>query len=132
VAGDLTDDVEQRARHLCAGWGCGTPAVGRTPAHDALAERVATMQGLTKPPTGCPFAPLYHSAPPLVIRASRALARMEQGADLRSALNGRVTAVDMPALDLIRRGQNARQASDDAVRAKEEKARKLAQEAAKP
>lgn len=119
-------------RHLRAQWGCGGPCVGRTPQHDALARHVATMQGRTKPPVGCPLAPLYHDAPPLVIRASRALARMEQGADLRAALNGRVTAVDMPALDLIRRGQNARQASDDAVRAKEEKARKLAQEAAKP
>ena len=90
------------------------------------------MQGLAAPPTGCPFAPIYHSAPPLVIRATRALARMEQGADLRSALNGRVTAVDMPALDLVRRGQHARAASDDAVREKERKAREVMQEAAKP
>lgn len=67
-----------------------------------------------------------------MLRASRGLARMEQGLDEASAFPGGVTHADATALDVLRRGQNARQASDDAHRAKEEKARKLAQEAAKP
>jgi len=93
---------------------------------------VATLQGLDAPPRGCPFAPLYREAPPLVLRAARGLARMEQGLSGEEAFPGGVHHVDALALDLLRRGQAARAASDDAHRAKEEKARKLAQEAAKP
>lgn len=56
---------------------------------------------------------------------------MEQGLDDAAAFPGGVTHADTIALDVLRRGQRAREASDEAWRAKEEKARKLAQEAAK-
>jgi hypothetical protein len=88
------------------------------------------LQGLGAPPTGCPFAALYRHAPPLVLRASRGLARMEQGITDAQAFPGGVTAVDLAALDVLRRGQNARTASDDAHREKERKQRDLAQKAA--
>lgn len=90
---------------------------------------MATLQGLSAPPTGCPFAALYHHAPPLVLRASRGLARMEQGLDEASAFPGGVTAADVAALDVLRRGQNARSASDDAHREKQRKADELARKA---
>lgn len=129
MAGDLDDATEDRAAHLRAQWGCGGEAVGRTPQHDALAARVASLCGLSAPPAGCPFAALYHAAPPLVLRASRGLARMEQGLDEASAFAGGVTAADVAALDVLRRGQNARAASDDAHREKDRKQRELAAKA---
>lgn len=88
------------------------------------------LQGLSQPPAGCPFAALYRHAPPLVLRASRGLARMEQGLAESSAFPGGVTAADVAALDVLRRGQAARAASDDAHREKERKQRELAQKAA--
>lgn len=89
------------------------------------------VQGLSAPPTGCPLAPIHHEAPALALRVIRGFARMEQGLTDARAFPGGVTAVDVAGLDVLRRAQIAREASDDAVRAKEEKARKLAQEAAK-
>ncbi len=132
MAGELDADAEDRAAHLCAQWGCGTPAVGRTPHHDALAARVATLQGLAEPPRGCPFAPLYRHAPPLVLRASRGLARMEQGIADATAFPGGVSAADLAAIDVLRRGQAARAASDDAIREKERKRDELARKASEP
>lgn len=90
---------------------------------------MATLQGLPSPPTGCPFAPLYRSATPLVLRATRGLARMEQGVADASAFPGGVTAVDLAALDVLRRGQNARAASDAAMAEKQRKADALAAKA---
>lgn len=87
------------------------------------------LQGLSAPPAGCPFAALYHHAPPLVLRASRGLARMEQGIADAQAFPGGVTAVDLVALDLLRRGQHARMASDDAHRERERKREELARKA---
>lgn len=90
---------------------------------------MATLQGLPSPPTGCPFTPLYRSATPLVLRATRGLARMEQGVADASAFPGGVTAVDLAALDVLRRGQNARAASDAAMAEKQRKADALAAKA---
>ena len=46
------------------------------------------------------------------------------------ALAGGVTAADVAALDMLRRGQNARTASDDAHRERERKQHELAAKAA--
>jgi len=54
---------------------------------------------------------------------------MEQGIADASAFPGGVTAVDLAALDVLRRGRAARDASDDAHREKERKQRDLAQKA---
>ena len=130
ASGDLTADVEEHAAHLCAQWGCGVEVSERPPSHDAIAARVTMLLDLPAAPAGCPFAPLYRHAPPLVLRATRGLARMEQGLVEASAFPGGVTAVDVAALDVLRRAQNARSASDDAAREKERKQRETAQIAA--
>lgn len=65
-----------------------------------------------------------------MLRASRGLARLEQGLDEGSAFPGGVTAADVAALDVLRRGQNARNASDDAHRERERKQHELAAKAA--
>lgn len=57
---------------------------------------------------------------------------MEQGWADTSAFPGGPLAVDVLATDILRRGQNARAASDEAVREKERKQRETAQNAAKP
>lgn len=135
AVGELTDDVEARAAHLCGQWGCGVErATGRTPQHDALAAHVAQVQGLDVPPARCPFEALYRHTTPLVERASTGLARKGDRTRLDddSAFPGGVTHVDVVATDIIRRAQNAREASDDAMREKQRRADELARKAAQP
>lgn len=115
---------------LCEPWGCGVPSGPRSPAHHAVTAHVTSLLGLTHPPTGCPLAAIYRSAPPIVHRAVAGLGGMEDGLDGTDAFPGGVTAVDVAALSVLRRARAARMRSDDAIRAKEQKQKETADLAA--
>ncbi len=95
-----------------------------------MAAHVTKTLGLSRVPEGCPLAAIYRSAPPIVHRALAGRARLDKGHGLRGAYPGGETAVDVLASDLLTRGMNARDRSDDAIREKERKQKEAADLAA--
>lgn len=130
--GPVSDAAERRAEALCGPWGCGTEAAHRSPSHEAVAAHVTALMGLSAPPAGCPLAAVYRSAPPIAHRAVSGLAAMEDGLSDHNAFPGGVTAADVRALAILRRGRGARMRSDDALRERERRQKEAASLAAKP
>lgn len=82
--------------------------------------------GLSATPCTCPFATLYGPAPPLVVRATQALALLDKGLPERVAFPGGASAADRQAVLVLNAAIAARHHSDDLDRERED-ARKRAE-----
>lgn len=94
------------------------------------ADKARKVMGLSQVPTTCPFATLYGQAPPLVVRATQALALLDKGLPEHVAFPGGASAADRQAVLILNAAIAARHHSDDLDRAREA-ARQKAEAAAR-
>lgn len=82
-------------------------------------EKAKRVMGLSEVPTTCPFATIYGQAPPIVVRATQALALLDKGLPERVAFPGGASAADRNALLVLNAALSARLHSDDLDRERE-------------